>query len=109
MMVSDMSLGFLPGTNANFLSPNESSSISPPQDATIAPWISAQDDEPVSIQSSSCYPLAFILLLAHTAPQTKPAAHTHQIVAIFSCLGRIHSFGESRQPPLRSSPPRQAQ
>jgi hypothetical protein len=49
MMVSDMSLGFLPGTNATHLTPVDSSTVSPPQDATIAPWVSAQDDEPVSL------------------------------------------------------------
>jgi hypothetical protein len=70
MMVSDMSLGFTPGTNVNYLSPDESSDISPPQDATIAPWVSAQNDEPVSLPPPSRHPRAFILFLAHTTPKT---------------------------------------
>ena len=76
MMVSDMSLGFVPGTNANFLSPNESQGVSPPQDATIAPWVSAQDDEPVSPHSPSRHPARFTFFLAHPAPENQPAAHT---------------------------------
>ena len=72
-MVSDLSLGFLPGTNANFLSPDEPSSIPPPVDATIAPWVSAQDDESVSlIYRLLSLPWIYPLPSPHH-PQTPPS------------------------------------
>jgi adenylate cyclase len=98
-MVSDVSLGFLPGTNANFLSPSESSTVSTPQDATIAPWISAPDDEPVGVP-------IFFVNPAHLPPlqPTPPPKPTQRLIPTKASLSSLVSGGSSRSGSLVNLP-----
>lgn len=69
MSVADMTLGFVPGTNADFLSPTaESVSVSPPQDSAIAPWTITENEEPVSLVCR----FGIKLMMVQPTPPPKP-------------------------------------